>query len=542
MGRLRRIVRLYHTVKYLKSKQILFRFWSRAYRPPVDRYPHPARRIVQGTWIVPVIKPPHLIRAWEFTFLGVTRDCRFPADWNNPTIEKLWLYNLHYFDVLHHMDAASRQQLHAELLLKWIAENPPGTGNGWEPYPTSLRIVNWVKWALANDCSEPVIQSLAVQIRYLLKRLEYHLLGNHLFANGKALVFGGLFFTGAEAEKWLARGLGIIERQLAEQVLADGGHFERSPMYHEIILEDLLDLMNIMSAYGAPVPDSWRDRARRMLSWLMAMCHPDGDIALLNDAAFGVAARPEALRVYADKLGIEGGSQPLTSLIHLAESGYVRWQNEDACVILDVGDIGPDYLPGHAHADTLSFEMSLLGRRFIVDSGTSCYGLSEERLRQRATLAHNTVSIDGIDSSEVWSGFRVARRARPFDLEIGKSGAPVTISCSHDGFCRKRKGLIHRRTWELGSKSLRIRDKVGGGTKHAVAFFHFHPEVELEWDEQKQCVSAALSGAQIATLHFSGGDQRIIETTYHPEFGMSVANKCLEISMNSEQCETFISW
>ena len=86
-----------------------------------------------------------------------------------------------------------------------------------------------------------------MQVRFLRKRLEIHLLGNHLFANAKALVFAGLYFTGNEADEWLGKGLAILEREVPEQVLRDGGHFERSPMHHGIILEDLLDLLNVFA-------------------------------------------------------------------------------------------------------------------------------------------------------------------------------------------------------------------------------------------------------------------------------------------------------
>ena len=81
-------------------------------------------------------------------------------------------------------------------------------------------------------------------------------------------------------------------------------------------------------------------------------------------------------------------------------------------LLLDVASIGPDYLPGHGHADTLSFEMSLFGKRTLVNRGISQYGI-EVRQVERGTAAHNTVVINNENSSEVWSGFRVARRARP---------------------------------------------------------------------------------------------------------------------------------
>src|SRR5204863_10066145 len=131
-----------------------------------------------------------------------------------------------------------------DLMQRWLTEHPPQLANGWEPYPTSLRIVNWIASALAgNDLSPSVLQSLSVQVRALCAALEFHLGGNHLLANAKALVFAGRFFSGPEAEKWLRTGLDLLDAELREQILDDGGHFELSPMYHAIILEDVLDLI-----------------------------------------------------------------------------------------------------------------------------------------------------------------------------------------------------------------------------------------------------------------------------------------------------------
>src|SRR6185295_1096925 len=106
--------------------------------------------------------------------------------------------------------------------------------------------------------------------------------------------------------------------------------------------------------------------------------------------------------------------------------------------------VGPSYQPGHAHADTLSFELSLHGRRVLVNSGTSEYGTGPERQRQRSTAAHNTVVIDGQDSSEVWGGFRVARRAHCQWLATSRTPAP-SIEAVHDGYLRLPGRNTHRR-------------------------------------------------------------------------------------------------
>src|SRR5690606_9343789 len=371
-------------------------------------------------------RPASMLAENRFVFLNQEGELLRTEDWNDSAKPKLWLYNLHYFDDLNAVDAGDRAAWHARLIGRWIDENPPGKGNGWEPYPVSLRVVNWMKWALRGNALDAAAgHSLAVQARWLCKRMEHHLLGNHLWANAKALLFAGAFFEGREADAWRREGLRLVRREMREQFLDDGGHFERSPMYHAILLEDVLDLVQLAAVFPGVFEEddveAWRGTAERMLEWLRAMTHPDGDIAFFNDAAFGIAARRDELRSYAALLNISAPAVA-DSVRHLHATGYVRAECGPAVLIMDVGEIGPDYLPGHAHADTLSFELSLHGRRVFVNGGTSTYEANAERLRQRGTAAHNTVVVDGQDSSEVWSAFRVARRARPWgaDVIIGK--------------------------------------------------------------------------------------------------------------------------
>jgi uncharacterized heparinase superfamily protein len=381
---------------------------------------------------------------------------------------------------------------------KWIAENPVGIGNGWEPYPLSLRICNWIKWSLSGHALEPsVLESLVLQARYLARTIEYHLLGNHLFANAKALVFAGTFFDGEAADGLLASGLRILAKELPEQVLGDGGHFERSPMYHSQILEDVLDLVNLHRTFPDLLPD-WSSVSARMVGWLQNMTHPDGQIAFFNDAAFGVTPAPKDLTGYAERLAIEPERLPL------GDSGYIRLENDRSVVLFDAAPIGPDYQPGHSHADTLSFELSHLGQRLVVNSGTSTYETGSERQHQRRTAAHNTIQIDGIDQSEVWAGFRVARRAYPFDVRTDHQSF---AEAAHDGYRRLKNPLIHRRRLELGADGLAITDMIEGTGEHEIeVFFHIHPGM----------------GSDI-TLDPKLSESRE-ETTYHPEFNLSVPN------------------
>ena len=425
----------------------------------------------------------------RFVFLNEERDLE-DHGWDDSGVAILWRYNLHYFDDLCAKDASARAEWHRALITRWMRENPPPQRKtAWSPYPTSIRIVNWIKWILAGNAPVPgMIESLAVQSRWLEQRLERHLMGNHLFVNAKALVYAGLFFDGPEATRWRETGLAILREEIFEQILPDGAQFERSPMYHALAVEDMLDLINVMRVYSGVVGTGdvrmIEERIPLMRRYLAAMCHPDGEVSFFNDSAIGIAPSPLEIQKYAARLDDAAESDVFETIsrgvTHFVDAGYIRVALGRMVAILDVGPIGPDYLPGHAHADTLSMELSLDGRRLIVNSGTGEYGSGPERQRQRGTAAHSTLSIDGADSSEVWAGFRCARRARPFDLRIVDEGDRVEVTCSHDGYCRLPGAPVHTRTWVFDMRGVTIRDSVRGhpSVPH-VCTTHFHTLAEV---------------------------------------------------------------
>lgn len=547
MGPLATADRYWQTLRWLKPVQFYGRLWFRFFRPNPDTRPAPPRRAKDGLWVEPARRRPSLVGPGQFMFLNRSAELG-ACGWDNPAFDKLWRYNQHYFDDLTAQDACSRNAWHQSLMDHWITHNPPGKGSGWEPYPTSLRIVNWIKWALAgNELSDRATQSLAVQARWVRQRLEWHLLGNHLYSNAKALVFAGLFFEGPEAEEWQAKGLRILSTETAEQILPDGGQFELSPMYHALALEDVLDLINLGLCYlGRLSPSAAQfhrvlaDQVPSMRRWLSAMSHPDGRIAFFNDAAFGIAPANEELDAYATRLGFAPIAQH-DPQVWLEDSGYVRLSNADAVLIADLAAVGPDYLPGHAHADTLSFEFSLFGRRLFVNSGTSVYGAGEERHRQRGTAAHNTVVIDGRNSSDVWSGFRVGRRARPYGRKVYHQDGALRAEASHDGYGRGAGRAEHRRCWQLSENGLTIEDQVSGGVASAEARFHLHPDVivDLAGDDLATLI---LPGGRTAQLRARGGAIRLEEASWHPEFGAGLPSHCLVVPLRNGRSDLTVTW
>lgn len=521
----------WRTIRYLRFIQIFGRIWFWVYTPRrIKRTPLELRKIT-GQWHLPANRTPSLIGSGQFNFLN-EKGCLISNGWDDPKKSKLWRYNQHYFDDLNAFDAFSRRHIHEKLISEWLKGNVPFKGTGWEPYPTSLRIVNWIKWSFAgNNLSGDARDSLALQARWLRKRLEWHLLGNHLFANAKALIYAGFFFEGSESNSWLNTGLSILKEQIPEQILSDGGHFELSPMYHALALEDMLDLVNIAEAFGRiDLAKRWREVIPPMISWLQTMSHPDGRISFFNDSTFGFAPENAELFEYASRVGILPTVLPKLPKF-LAVSGYARLESGKAIIVADIAKVGPDYLPAHSHADTLSFEMSLDGRRIIVNSGISEYGIGPERLRERGTSAHSTLSINGQNSSEIWSGFRVGRRAVPVDVSITNDHDTFLVSAGHTGYRYLTGAPTHYRTWFLDQENLKVVDKVlGRGHVNIQSWLHLGEGLKAKllrpgkieiFDERK---------IRIATITFKGSEVRIIKSSWNPEFGIRLGTEAIYIS------------
>ena len=543
---LQRATLYWHTIRYLRVEQLFGRVKFKVTKPKIDARPAPALRAAKGPWAMPAARAVCMEGPTDFVFLG-ERGTLEHDGWDNSERSKLWRYNQHYFDDLNSRHAEKRQEWHACLITRWIVENPAPKGSGWEPYPLSLRIANWVKWQRARKLlSTEALNSLAVQARWLSQRLEWHLLGNHLFVNAKALIMAASLFDGKEAEGWLKIGADILRREMGEQFLPDGGQFELSPMYHVLALEDLLDILNALRA----VQGTWSTQANKLaneiqvacqtqlpaaLAWAQTMSHPDNRISFFNDCAFGIAPELSDIRDYATALGIT--AEPIQAgVTHLKASGYARLVTGPAVLLVDMAAIGPDYLPGHAHADTLSFEMSLFGQRLFVNSGSSLYGIGPERLRQRGTAAHNTVTVEGQDSSEVWSGFRVARRARISSVEASENQGIMTASASHDGYTRLKGGPIHSRRWVLSTSALTIEDRLT--THHnAEARYHLHPDVSFNEDGM-----LILPDGHIVHWHSDSVAARLETGSWHPEFGKEVPNLCLVLPLHAGYGTLRITW
>ncbi|HZS90365.1 MAG TPA: heparinase II/III family protein [Chloroflexota bacterium] len=536
------------------------------------------------------------LQAHRFSFLNRALTFGPRIDWASAGESRLWRYNLHYFDCCWDLifanalrDDRDPYRCFRHLVEDWIAQNPPARGVGWHAYPLSLRVVNWIyaATAFAPDLDEDpafrrhFLVSLCVQCRFLADHVEWDSRGNHLLENGKTLVIAGLFFGGEEAERWLRRGTRIVDQALHEQILPDGGHYERSPMYHAVVVQDYLELAALYAARGLPLPAQSRHKLQAAIDFFIQLRHPDGRIPLCGDAAFGVARelddvlpaaaallgepryrRPEhPFSPYAAVLlGREGAcrhaalppmpSRPAAALIAFPDSGYfILGNGQGDALVFDVGEIGPDEVPAHGHCNTFGYELSCCGQRVIVDSGIETYEPGEWRAYYRSTRAHNTLAVDGLEQSEVWAAFRVARRARVHGVRWGTQGQLVWVEGTHDGFVRALPGMTHRRfvAYVPGAFWL-IADCTGdwaGVEEHYIeSLVHLHPDVTPGHASAATDAIIPLHASDgrvvLNLMPFGFGGVRTVRACssppqgwYAPEFGCRLPNDVLVLKQHT---------
>ncbi|MFC1761270.1 heparinase II/III family protein [Planctomycetota bacterium] len=541
-------MRLYHTLRYLKPRQIVCQVHNRVR----SRLENPSRFLTQPVpefsgcrWPKDTkILPPGMqvntaseILNGKLTFLNNRQDIGWMPDWQCGSLPKLWQYNLHYFEWLWALEYEDAKA----AVLDWVDCHGLAKGRvAWEPYPISLRVMNlcgvfFAKYRaqIEEDACflERVWKSIYRQCQWLIGHLEVHLLGNHYFENAAALAFVGSCFEGEVAQQWLDAGIEILQSEIPEQILSDGMHFELSPMYHS----RMLYLLTILLATGnEQVIRLVKEPLERMIRALNSLCHPDGQIALLNDSAFGVYNEPDELRSFCrESLDMAPYESLLTEgCFVLPDAGYYGWHDENGnYIVCDYGRIGPDYIPGHAHADMFCFELSLKGHRVIVDAGVCDYEASDTRRYCRSTAAHNTVEIDGQDQCEMWSAFRVARRGYPQDVKWQPATGGFSLSGWHNGYQRLSGRPVHIREidWDAGA-GLTVTDRVSASRSvKATSRAHLHPECKvlsaaagkIDIEHPKGCF--CIEWAEDCEFHIEEG-------WYYPKFGVKQSNPVIALT------------
>jgi hypothetical protein len=370
-------------------------------------------------------------------------------------------------------------------------------------------------------------QAVRAQLAFLERRVEWDLRGNHVAANLCALIVGGVFLRDSDL---VERTLKVLASQLAEQILPDGGHFERSPTYHTALLEDLLRVGAAFEQGFGSRPSFLSTAVSRMCTFLETLLIHDA-YPLLNDAGTNLAAPPRHLLEYAAQFGwYRPTDQPSTSVFH-RHFGLLLSRVGSFTTVFDVGALGPDFLPGHAHDDTLALQLFSDGEPILVDSGTYTYQ-GPERRYFRSAEAHNVGVIRGLPPSEMWGDFRVGRRGYPTVVSVGESLR--TATATHTAY--DRVGVRFWRSFVVDESGLYWCDRVENTSAESITadfFLHFGPSVTVApvGITQEKYEAQLTVDDLMVTILGSGLTVMAFVSPYSAEFGTKVDRPALRISV-----------
>lgn len=495
-----------------------------------------------------------MLESRMFTFNGEAHELTEDSSWLPKDATHLWQFHLHYWDWLGDLKAApkiAKAQLVAQALVRdWLLQCDQYHPIMWHPYPTSLRVVNmlaYADWVLENakdDLQEAYWQSLNRQVSYLAHNLEWELEGNHLIKNIKALIYAGLCLAGRQS--LFLEGQKLLLTQLAAQILPDGTHYERSPMYHAQVLQDVLEIQMLIRQAGGKAAPQLVEMVDRMGTALQTLRAGDGGFFQMHDGAEGYAKHIQNLLKQTDT-----GDTPQ----ELPDGGYVRLSHglahKNMLALCDVGGLTPTENPGHAHAQTLCFELAVGAERIFVNRGTYAYQ-TPKRTELRSTASHNTVAVNGGNSAEVWGQFRVGRRP----TKVTYARTPTAdgghkVVASHNGY--RHIKLVHHRVLEMsgdgcmfmGEDTLTPTSKWAtfkpkNGTTRVRAYFHLHPDVTCKLLNETQACLTTKSGLK---LDFIIKNARLFTqpSTYSAQFGEEADTTCLVLQPNFRKGTQF-SW
>lgn len=455
------------TVRYLKLRQLINQIAVRLKRKESFRkyYQFGIRYSLYNFWIDGLDNDSDYVDRFsindlldgKLTLLFETREFNM---WRFPDASHLWNFNVQYLEYLIPLYSQWRatgdekyQKKINEILESWYNKGSFEADSS-QPYTISLRVINQLIVAGAVDCKQKLFDSIYAQYRYLLKHQEKHLLGNHYLENLKAIVICSVVFNeGKIYKKYVKR----LLTELKEETTEDGLHFELSLMYHKIVLEDLIRVAVLLNQGEKKEYKDVLEYIKKMSTALSSLEHGINRTPLFNDAGDNVAKTKESLL---------NTCKHLFSIVpekYDCISGYYKLYDGKLALIIDAGKLSPTYMPGHAHCDCLSFEMFYNGKPIFVNSGTYQYQ-GEKRKYFRSTIAHNTVTMNNHEQSELWGEHRAGRRLAKIEAKAeGKQ-----FVGSYVNFC----GEKHTRSIRMDNGILEVIEHT---SESAESYLHLAP-------------------------------------------------------------------
>jgi hypothetical protein len=461
--------RLWYTVRHLKPEQIFYRLYNPFRKLLVKVNPVQGNEIfsAKDARVIELSRLPEsdIADPAKNYFAWINKPYHFGGeiDWSFKEYGALWAYHLHSFIWL---ERTSCEDSTCTLEILKSRAFSKTTGTGVDPYPTSLRLQNCVRWVLRqSERPDWLLEFLFGDASRLAVSIEWHLLGNHLLENAFGLFHAGVFFNNS---LFLDKSISILNAQLDEQFLEDGGHFERSIHYHCKAIAGIIKCLQLIDAFPSRVPptlkSAWSETVAKGLGWLKNMQFSDGTYPAFGDSFPKPSPDIKQLMAVANDLGIA------TVQLRLSDSNYRFLRKGGFEIAINAGVPAPSYQPGHSHADVGTFCIHANGRPLIVDTGISTYERNELRQYERSTQAHNCTVHADRNSSDVWASFRIGKRATASIVvdNFEKIELRIVPFASPDA--------IQKRIFEVNDYSLNITDHISYRDASNMTFLHFHPD------------------------------------------------------------------
>lgn len=554
-----------NTVRYMTPRQWKYRFYYTGRRILKKRVPKGAKHLIQP-FLLPAYYKSDIDNKDTTVADGILRNeiptvspkiAVFDGNWDlNNEDYRLVSFKLNSFRWLLELSDAykatgDRKYIDKglDLIKDWhIQCGDKISGDKWNAYVIAERVTNWIGF-----CSEYAVDDIAdyagmiyPQALELKDSLEYQLGANHLLSEAKALVYVGTFLKN---DNLYRTGKELLIDEAKEQFYPDGGHYEQSVSYHVESLQQYFEAYAAMKANGDTDAEKFADLMREPYRFLNGMIGVNGNIPLFNDSAYDYpfydacdllstasylySADPPRGRkgTYYNRwswLKTEKGSITWEEKTKYDNTGFIHYKfdrrGEEYSFFMDCGNNGPDYNLGHTHADALSVILYSEKKDILVDSGVFTYKPGIERDECRSTKAHNTVEIDGKNSAEIWSAFRVARRGHTkvldYDVEVG-----LRVKALHDGYKKILKDPVeHFREVLVKDGRIEISDSLLSKREHkAISRFHIGPECKIKQINLHKCLVDEC-------IFIESDDEIKLKDCYvSGMFGIKNQTKCIEI-------------
>jgi hypothetical protein len=445
----------------------------------------------------------------------------------NSNIKKLYLYKFFYYEFL--QDNKKKNLKNHYSLITKLAKKNKFNSIAWDPYPSSLRLVNITKWLLHHKYHNKHLEKIVfTHMIWIFLNQEKHLMGNHYLENLKAMIFGSILFENFISKFIFEYSTKRYLLELNKQVTKDGIYIERSPMYHLIILLGVIETFCLIKKLknNAKISNGLKRILLKLYDGHSFLKHPDHKISYFNDSVFSDLPDNKYISSLLKSQKINTPQvKTLTTVSNENRFHFHKFSNKRFFLIIDSGKISPTQNPGHCHDEFFSFELSLKKLRFFTINGISNYENSKKRHIERSAISHNTIYSKTTDNNKIWHRFRIGRRASVIEKKINKKNKTYVFDLFGKGFMNEVGEHKFRRKFIIDNKKITIEDNLELNDGNSI--FHLHPNVIIK--RINSCKYTLTRNEINLTFNIIIGRANIKKSIYSYDFYDSKISKAINV-------------